>query len=88
MFRSDNTAGLVPSCRLFEGMQLDPWTRLGGLTGLTLQEVAVGHRGTLVAVLPRLTALQALVLDDDGVSGLSAASVQQSGGQHAACLLV
>jgi hypothetical protein len=51
-------------CRLFEDTQLEDWTRLSGLTGLTLRGVREGHHGTLAAVLPRMTALQSLVLAD------------------------
>jgi hypothetical protein len=58
---------------MFPDMQLDNRTRLSGLTGLTLRRAMQGHKDTLAAVLPRLTALQSLVIDDDGVSGLLAA---------------
>jgi hypothetical protein len=74
------------ACRLFEGMQLEAWTRLSGLTGLTLRGVAASHRGTLLAVLPRATPLRSLVLDDDSVSGLAAAgvSIQNPGSEYTA----
>jgi hypothetical protein len=49
-------------CRMFEGMQLDDWTQLSGLTGLTLRRTKNSHNGTLIAVLPQLTTLQSLVL--------------------------
>jgi hypothetical protein len=48
--------------RVFEGMQLVAWTRLSGLTGLTLRRTRDSHHRTLAAVLPRMTALQSLVL--------------------------
>ena len=48
--------------RMFEGMQLEDWTRLSGLTGLTLRRVEESHHDTLAAVLPRLTTLRLLVL--------------------------
>ena len=56
-------------------MQLEAWTRLSGLTGLTLRDVAASHHETLLAVLPRAAPLRSLVLDDDSVSGLAAAGV-------------
>ncbi len=49
-------------CRMFEGMQLEAWTQLSGLTGLTLRRTKDSHHSTLAAVLPRLTALRSLVL--------------------------
>ena len=70
-------------------MQLEGWTRLSGLTGLTLRDVAVSHRGTLLAVLPRATPLRSLVLDDDSVSGLAAAGGKDPGceqAKHHICL--
>jgi hypothetical protein len=64
--------GVIACCRLFEGMQLGDRTRLSGLTGLTLRGVGDSHHGTLVAVLPRMTALRSLVLADDSTAGLPA----------------
>jgi hypothetical protein len=59
---------------MFEDMQLEEWTRLGGLSGLTLCAVKTSHHATLVAVLPRLTGLCSLVLKHhvDCVDGLQA----------------
>ena len=54
-------------------MQLEDWTRLSGLTGLTLRGVKESHHGTLIAVLPRMTALRSLVLANDSIAGLPAA---------------
>ena len=48
--------------RMFVGMQLEAWTQLSGLTGLTLRCTRDSHHRTLAAVLPRMTALQSLVL--------------------------
>ena len=49
--------------RMFEGMQLEDWTRLSGLTSLTLHAKRQGsYHLTLAAVLPRLTTLRSLVL--------------------------
>ena len=62
-----------PEYRLAEDFQLEDWTRLSRLTGLTLGYVKEGHHGTLAAVLPRLTALQPLVLADGSHPGLPAA---------------
>jgi hypothetical protein len=45
-------------CRSYEGMQLDDWTQLSGLTGLTLRHNDVCHSDTLVAMPPRLTSLR------------------------------
>ena len=60
-------------------MQLEDWTRLSGLTGLTLRGVREGHHGTLAAALPRLTALRSLVLENHGDEQLRAA------GGHCSC---
>ena len=54
-------------------MQLEDWTQLSALTGLTLRDARESHHGTLAAVLPRLTALQSLVLADDSHQGLPGA---------------
>ena len=54
-------------------MQLEDWTRLSGLTGLTLRGVRESHHGTLAATLPRLTALRSLVLENHGDEQLRAA---------------
>ena len=59
-----------PACRLVENMQLEDWSRLSGLTGLTLRHVKESHHGTLAAVLPRMTALRSLVLADVSRPGL------------------
>ena len=64
---------MVPCCRLFEGIQLQDWAQLSGLMGLTLRGVRKGDHGTLVAVLPRMTALRSLVLADVSHPGLPAA---------------
>ena len=61
-------------------MQLEDWTRLSGLTGLTLRGVKESHHGMLTAVLPRMTALRSLVLADDSIAGLPAA------GERCCCL--
>jgi hypothetical protein len=58
---------------MFEGMQLEDWTRLSGLTGLALRGVRASHHGTLAAVLPRLTELRSLVLEKHGEEQLRAA---------------
>jgi hypothetical protein len=47
---------------MFDGMQLEDWTRLSGLTDLTLRYTCDSHHRTLAAVLPRLTTLRSLVL--------------------------
>ncbi len=60
-------------------MQLEDWTRLCGLTGLTLRGVRESHHGTLAATLPRMTALRSLVLDNHGNEQLRAA------GGHCSC---
>ena len=65
--------GVISCCRLFKDMQLEDWTRLGGLTGLTLRGVKESHHGTLAAVLPQMTALRSLVLADVSHPGLPAA---------------
>jgi hypothetical protein len=49
---------------MFEDMQLEEWTRLSGLTYMTLRLIRRSHHTMLIAVLPRLTALRSLVLDD------------------------
>jgi hypothetical protein len=49
--------------RMFKGMQLEDWTKLSGLTHLSLRCVYHAY-GTLPAVLPRLTTLRSLVVDD------------------------
>lgn len=66
--RSPHAGALL--CRLSEDVQLEDWTRLSGLTGLTLRGVRDSHHGTLAAVLPRLTALRSLALVDGSQSGL------------------
>jgi hypothetical protein len=57
-----------------EGTQLEGWARLSGLTGLTLRNITENHHyhhhRTLATVLPLLTALQSLVLDDDTSPGM------------------
>ncbi len=60
-------------CRLFKDVQLEDWMRLSKLTGLTLRGARESHRGTLVAVLPRMTALRSLVLADNSIPALPAA---------------
>ena len=67
------TACRFSEYRLAEDIQLEDWTRLNGLTGLTLGCVKEGHHGTLAAMLPRLTALQSLVLADGSHPGLPVA---------------
>ena len=47
--------------RVFGGMQLADWVRLSGVTGLMLRCSRVS-RGTLLAVLPRLTPLRSLTV--------------------------
>jgi hypothetical protein len=42
-------------------MQLEDWTRLSGLTHLSLADIKRFHHPTLAAVVPRLTTLQSLV---------------------------
>jgi hypothetical protein len=54
---------------------LEDWTQLSGLSHLTLRCVRESHHGTLAVVLPRLTALQSLVLSDNSDQGLPAAGV-------------
>lgn len=50
---------------MFEDMQLGDWTQLSGLTHLALRQIKECHHGTLVAVLPRMTALKSLILGSD-----------------------
>jgi hypothetical protein len=52
-------------------LQLD--VLLSGLTHLTIRHSKRQHRPEQAAMLPRLTALQSLTLDDDGVPGREAA---------------
>jgi hypothetical protein len=66
--------------RMFEGMQLEDWTLLSGLTGLTLRNNRDSHHGTLAAVLPRLTTLRSLVL--------TSTWYQAAGGLHACCRMI
>jgi hypothetical protein len=47
---------------MVEAMRPEDWTQLSGLTHLTLRDTGDSHAGTLVAALPRLTALQSLEL--------------------------
>jgi hypothetical protein len=62
-----------PEYRLAEDIQLEDWTWLNGLTGLTLGCVKEGHHDSLAAVLLRMTALRSLVLADVSRPGLPAA---------------
>lgn len=61
---------------MFPDMQLEDWTRLGGLTSLALRRCSEAHQGTLVAVLPRVTRLRSLTLASADMLPLAAADVQ------------
>lgn len=52
-------------------MQLEDWTRLAGLTALSLRGAREEHHGTLIAVLPRMTRLRSLSLPDCQPPGLA-----------------
>lgn len=71
--------------RMVEGMQLEDWKRLSGLTGLTLRGARESHRGTLVATLPRLTTLRSLVISDKSPRWLPAAGAPAHGRVGAIC---
>lgn len=69
---SDVVVSLICPCRrMVTDLQLD--VLLSGLTHLTVRHSERHHRAEQAAMLPRLTALQSLTLDDNIYPGREAA---------------